>query len=248
MVATEVAYLAAAAQLDAFTSIPLFGGFLAFETALLVLAACAAGATAFAEEKETNTLDVLRVTPLTPLQILRGKVAGLLRGILPSLAVPCVHLILGIVSGILAPAAVPAYLVAGAVVSATWALIGMSMSLDQRDPQRAVRRTMGILAIFGGLVAGYLGFMIHQWAKGGLEEWISWTLPWGANPLGAMLGAVAPFRTGGSTAETTLLAGPSRADAAIGAITCLAWLVLHAFAALFVLRRLAHLYRTRFEG
>ena len=247
LVVAEIAYVAAAYGNDAFTSLELFGGFLVFETALLVLAAAAGGATSLAAEKESGALDMIRVTPIPPAQIVQGKIGGLLRSFLPALAVPSVHLAIGCVTGILSVAAIPAYLVAGAVVSSTWIVVGVQQSLDQREAAAAVKRTMGVVLIFGIVFGAYVGV-----AAAGLAPAADWgvrvTCAWGLNPVGAILSAVAPLRTGGSTLSMTSAPAPSGDDVFFGLATCLTWLVVHAWVAWGVTRGLAGYYRTRFEG
>ena len=247
LVVSEIAYLGAVWKLGLGDSIPLFGGFLVFQTALLVLAAAAAGATSLAAEKESGALDAIRVTPLQPRDIVEGKLLGLFRTLLPALAVPCAHLAWGAAQGIVSVLAIPAFVVSGAVVSATWVIVGMAQSLDQRDPHRAVLRTMGVLGIIGFLLAGYAGVVLFA-AANEVERWIRLPLAGGGNPIGAILPWVAVFRTGGSDAETKHLDAPSTASQLAGFVGGGVWLVLHVAAALFVFRRLVGLYRTRFEG
>ncbi|MCE9638163.1 MAG: hypothetical protein K8T90_20870 [Planctomycetes bacterium] len=247
LIAAEAAYVVAAWRGNAFDSLELFTGFLVFETALLVLAAAAAGATSLASEKESGALDIIRVTPIPPSQIIQGKLLGLFRTLLPALAVPCAHLLIGSAFGILSIFAVPAYLIAGGVVSATWIVIGVQQSLDQREPAAAVKRTMGVILIFGMIFGAYLGM-----AASGLAPTADWgvriTCTWGLNPVGAILSAVAPLRTGGSSLEMTSVPPPSDSDITFGLATCMVWLLLHAFVARGVARGLATYYRTRFEG
>lgn len=247
LVLSEIGYLGAVWKLGLGDSIPLFGGFLVFQTALLVLAAAAAGATSLAAEKESGALDAIRVTPIGPREIVEGKLLGLFRSLLPALAVPCGHLAWGVAAGIVSPLAIPAFLLAGAVVSGTWVVVGMSQSLDQRDPHRAVLRTMGILGIVGFMLASYAGAMVHS-AASSVETWIRLPLSGGGNPIGAILTWVAVFRVGGSDAETKALAAPNAASQTAGLIGGALWLLLHAMAALYVFRRLVGIYRTRFEG
>lgn len=247
LVVSEAAYGATLLLTGDTTSIPVFGGFLAFQVVLLVLAAAAAGATSLAAEKESGTLDVLRVTPLTPSQIVRGKLAGLLRAQLPCLVVPVLHLAWGAAVGIVSVFAIPAVLAIGLVVVSTWAIFGMSQSLDQRDPHRAVVRTMGALGIFGLLVAGQLGIPAYG-VLSRSDPYIRMTVAFGANPAAAMLIGAAAFRTGGSDAETKNLPPPTTADQVGAVFGASLWLALHAGAAAFLLRKLVHLYRTRFEG
>lgn len=247
LVLAEIVYLLAAWHTGRLTDVPLFGGVLVFQTAVLVLAAAAAGATSLAAEKESGGLEVIRVTRIPARQIVEGKLVGLFRTILPALGVPVLHLAWGAYQGIESVLAIPAYVIAGAVVSSTWVIFGMQQSLDQRDPHRAVLRTMGVLGILGFLVAGYAGAALYA-AASDVEEWTRLALAGGANPVGGILTWVAALRTGGSDQTTTALPPPDGSDVAIGLVVGLLWLVLHAAAAWAVFTRLAHDYRTRFEA
>jgi len=249
LVLSEIAYVVTAVRTDNTDFLPLFAGFLLFQTSILVLAAAAAGATSLAAERETGTLDVVRVTPLTTREIVEGKLLGLFRALLPALAVPSVHLAWGAAHGFVSWLAIPAYLVAGAIVSSTWVIFGMSQSLDQRDPQRAVKRTMGLIGIIGFALGGYVGFVLSSWAEAkDLDTWVRLPLSYGANPAGATLAWVGALRTGGSDAESSALPPPGAGEQALGLIGGGAWLLLHILVAWMVFRRLQHLYRTRFEG
>jgi ABC-type transport system involved in multi-copper enzyme maturation permease subunit len=244
---SEAGYAFTVLRLGAADSVPVFAGFLTFQTVLLVLAAAAAGATSLAAEKESGTLDVLRVTPLRPVEIVEGKLLGLFRSMLPALAVPVLHLAWGAATGIVSPLAVPAWLVGGAIVSAAWVVIGMGQSLDQRDPHRAVVRTMGILVVLGFVLAGYEGALVAGVASD-VDRWVRYPAAFGANPAAAILCWVGGLRTGGSDAESTALAPPGSEDAGFAFVAGVVWLSLHLAAGTFVYRRLVHIYRTRFEG
>lgn len=243
----EAVYFATVLATGDRTSIPWFGGVLTFQCLLLVLAAAAAGATALASEKETGTLDVLRVTPLTPSQIVHGKLAGLLVALLPCLSVPVIHLAWGCVAGIVSPAAIPALLVSGLGVVSAWAIFGMLQSLDQRDPHRAVLRTMGALGIIGIVVAAQVGFPLRA-ILDDTETYVRATVSFGANPAATMLIGAAAFRSGGSDAETANLPPPGPTEQAGAVIGALVWVAIHLATAWAVQRRLVHTYRTRFEG
>ena len=94
LVLAEVACVVFAQRTGEWHSIALHGGLLAFEFAMLILAMSAAGATALAQDKETNILELIRAAPLSPADVVVGKLAGVLRGLLPCMvAVPALHLV-----------------------------------------------------------------------------------------------------------------------------------------------------------
>ena len=261
LVVAELAYIAASMTSGDPTSLPLFGAFMIFEVGLLILAGAAAGATCFASERESGALDLIRATPLTPAEIIRGKLAGVLRSQLPCMAVPMVHLAWAsfvrppagpnfVDAGIVSLAAIPATLVPLVIVTFTWTIFGMSQSLDQRDPHRAVARTMSALGIFAVLVAGMLGAIISgvSSAAGAGDAYLRNTVSYGANPVAAVLTGVALCRTGGSTSEMTRVPPAETAYALSSVVGLVIWLGLHLIAAFIIYHGLVKLYRTRFEG
>ncbi len=220
---------------------------LGFQCGLLILAVCAAGATALAHEKETNTLELLRAAPLPPSQVVIGKLAGVLRALLPCLLVPLGHLVYASIIGVFSPLAVPAVAVSGTIVLAAWATFALFQSLDQRDPQRAVARTMTLLAIVGLLLAANVGWPLTG-AFSQLDDWIAMAAAFGATPVATILLPAALLRSGGSSAATAVVAAPHGSDLVVGVVALLVWLALHVLFGHALYRRLARLYRTRFEG
>lgn len=253
LVLTQAAYFAVVWATGETTSIPIFSGFLVFEVALLLLAAAAAGSTCLAAEKESGALDLIRATPISAAEIVQGKLAGVLRAQLPCLVVPLVHLGWGVLArgpdgrAILSPLAIPYVAVAGAIVVSTWTITGMSQSLDQRDPHRAVVRTMAALGIVGVIIAAQAGIVLWKVLPES-DPYLRGTIAFGANPVGAVLGGAAIFRTGGSTLESTSLPAPSAGYVNGALIASAIWLGLHVIAGLVIHRKLVSLYRTRFEG
>jgi len=247
MLLAEGAFFAYAYSAGAWRDINTHIGLLAFELFLLVLAVSAAGATSLAEDKETNTLELMRAAPLTPAQVVVGKLAGVLRTLLPCLLVPFVHLLVGSYHGVFHLLAAPAVAATGVVVLGTWAIAGLHQSLEQRLPRRAVSRTtalLGIVAIIGAMT-------LYGPASGLLrdtDEYIRQSAALGANPVATMLLPATMLRTGGSSAEMTLVPAPDTRGVAMGAIALGIWLLLHLLAAHWTYRRLFALYRTRYEG
>lgn len=221
---------------------------LSFQCLLLTLAVCAAGATALAHEKETNTLELLRAAPLPPAHVVVGKLAGVLRALLPCLLVPLAHLAYASVLGVFSPLAVPAVAVSGTVVLSAWATFALFQSLDQREPQRAIARTMTLLAIVGVLLAANVGWPLAGAFSRQLEDWVRLGSAFGATPIATILLPAALLRTGGSSLETAVVPAPAGAEVVVGALALAVWLILHAAFGHALYRRLARLYRTRIEG
>jgi hypothetical protein len=220
---------------------------LGFQCLLLALAVCAAGATALAHEKETNTLELLRAAPLPPAHVVIGKLAGVLRALLPCLLVPLGHLVYASVIGVFSPLAIPAVAISGTIVLAAWATFALFQSLDQREPQRAVARTMTLLAIVGVLLAANIGWPLAS-AFRELDDWVGGLAAFGATPIASILLPAALLRTGGSSLENTITPAPHGADLVVGSIALLVWLLVHTAFGHALYRRLARLYRTRIEG
>lgn len=246
LIATEGAYVLAVSMGYDAHNIRIHLAVLAFELLLLLLAVAAAGATALSHEKETNTLPLLRAAPLPPSQVVIGKLAGVLRGLLPCLMIPLLHLVWATVQGVFHPLAIPAMLVTGTVSLSAWAVFALYQSLDQRSPQRAVARTMTLLGIIAVLLTANVGVPALGILKN-TEEFVRWTAAFGANPVAATLLPVTIFRTGGSSVETALVPPPTGGDIATGSMALLVWIVLHLVFAHALYRRLARLYKVRIE-
>ncbi len=75
----------------------------ASHSSLIGLVAVVAGAAAMAHERTTGSLDLLRASPLTPREILHGKVGGLLRGLGLLGLLPLAHLGTMAVAGLVDP-------------------------------------------------------------------------------------------------------------------------------------------------
>jgi ABC-type transport system involved in multi-copper enzyme maturation permease subunit len=247
LIAVEVAFLLIASSRNEWTSLPLHFSVLGLQIFLLLLAVVTAGATSLAIEREGRTLDLLRVTPLTPREIVVAKLAGLLHAYAPCLAVPLAHLVLAAFLGVFSFAAVPLCALTGALAMSAWAVFGLSQSLDQPNPGRAVVRTMGAFAIVAILIAANIGFPVEGIFTG-TDDWIRRAAAFAGNPVALALLPAAALRTGGSDAERTVVPPPAGGDLAFAACFALAWAVLYAFAGYSMYRRLFHTYRTRVDG
>lgn len=247
LVAVEVAFFVIAGTRNDWTSLPLHFSVLGLQIFLVLLAVVAAGATSLAVEREGRTLDLLRVTPLTPREIVIAKLAGLLHAHAPCLAVPLVHLLVASALGVFSFAAAPLCVLTGALAMSAWAVFGLSQSLDQPNPARAVVRTMGAFAIVAVLIAANIGFPVEG-IFSNTDDWIRRAAAFAGNPVALALLPAAALRTGGSDATRTFVPPPGGADLAFAGGFAVAWAALYAFAGYSMYRRLFHTYRTRVDG
>jgi ABC-type Na+ efflux pump permease subunit len=251
LLAAEAAFVGLCAFRHEWTFLPFHFGVLAMECLLLALAVTASGATSLAAEREGRTLDLVRVTPLTPREIVVGKLVGLLRAFAPCLAVPLLHLAVFSVPpiAVFSPLAFPLVAATGVVAFSAWGVFALSQALDQSNPNRAVQRTMGAFAIVAVLLAANVGLPLHDvLLKGSTDPWVRMGVAYGANPVALTLIPAAALRTGGSDAQNTVVPPPSPGDATVALVCAVAWVALYFAFGSFVYRRLFHMYRTRVDG
>jgi hypothetical protein len=247
LIATEAVFLVLANTTNEWTSLPLHFGVLAMEMTLIVLAVTAAGATALAAEREGRTLELVRVTPLTPREIVIGKLSGILRGIAPCLAVPLFHIVLGWQLEVFSWPAVLLCLVTGSVALTAWAVFALSQALDQANPSQAVVRTMSAFGIVGVLVAANVGIPVYSVFKD-IDPWVRGGVAFGANPVALTLLPAAGLRDHGSDATHLVVPDLSHADHFFAALCGVVWIALYAGFAWAVYRRLFETYRSRVDG
>ena len=247
LLATEGVFCALAGASGEWTSLPLHFGVLAMQTFLIVLAVTAAGATCLAAEREGRTLDLVRVTPLTPREIVVGKLSGLLRGFAPCLVVPFGHLVFAASIGVFSWLAPVAMAFSGTLALTTWAVCALSQSLDQPNPNRAVIRTMGAFGIVAVLVAVNVGLPVygvfHQY-----DTWVRAGGAFGANPVALTLLPVAGLRLQGSDAQNTVTAALGAQDQVFAIVACAIWVAVHVGFTFAIYRKLFHTYRSRVDG
>jgi ABC-type transport system involved in multi-copper enzyme maturation permease subunit len=117
------------------------------ETLLLLVVAAANSGACVASERESGSLDLLRVTLLTPAQIAHGKVAGILRSLAPLAAVPLGHVLIYGLLGELPMAAFPALLISLPAVMFFFSIQGIASSCVHPRAAKAVRRSITLLAL-----------------------------------------------------------------------------------------------------
>jgi ABC-type transport system involved in multi-copper enzyme maturation permease subunit len=248
LVASEVVFALLCRARGEWRYLPLHFGVLAMQTFLIVLAVTAAGATSLSAEREGRTLDLVRVTPLSPREIVVGKLLGLFRSFAPCLAVPFLHLLAGAWPlGIFSPLAAFLTAAMGTLAISVWAIFGLSQSLDQPNPNRAVLRTMGAFGIVAVLVASNLGFPVEG-AFRNVDPWVRMSVAFGANPVALALLPAAALRTGGSDSGNSVVPPPDSGDLGFALICGALWIALYTTLGLAVYRRLFHMYRTRVDG
>lgn len=178
------------------------------ELTVILLVVTSTAATTFTREKESQTMELLLATPLTSQYIVAGMLQGLVRLVIPLIAVPTLTLVLFALGDLVRGAAVPPVTAVEAVVlvpalmvafAALAAVIGLHFSLVCRKTVRAVMTSTAVvmgaaglltacgLAVGGGnaMVAGVLlPFTPFPAIKAALDPWgivqDSATTAWGA--------------------------------------------------------------------
>ncbi len=122
----------------------------AVQTLLLLIVVAVNAASAIVSERETGTLDLLRITPITPAQIVRAKLAGVLRSVALLTLVPATGVVVLVLNTDTRPLALYSVAVALPLVMIYFAAFGLGSSARQPRAGRAVRFTMlhlGILLV-----------------------------------------------------------------------------------------------------
>jgi ABC-type transport system involved in multi-copper enzyme maturation permease subunit len=148
-------------------------GLMVVQFALALIIATNTAATSMTKEKESKTMDLLLVTPVTSKYILWGKLRGLVSFALPLLLGPAVVLLAFGVYGIFsksAPAAVwieSAIEVAALMViyTAVACVIGLRISLISKTNVTAVMSSVGLMILLCG-IASLIGFPLATSAGG----------------------------------------------------------------------------------
>lgn len=154
---------------------------LASEVTLLCLLSAANGASILGQERTQGSYDLLRASPLTPGQILKGKAAGVFAGLLLLACVPVAHAFLCYKGGGLRLETALAVAFLALAIPWGWAAFGMATATHAPRIRTAVIRTMAAFAVcLVGLPV--LGFLIAQasgWRSAGnaVGEWVVFTCP-----------------------------------------------------------------------
>lgn len=197
-------------------------GMLIVQLALALIIATNTAATSIAREKESNTMDMLLITPLTSRYILWGKLRGLVSFVFPLLAGPVSVLMLfgivGLIRGDAPPAVwietgveVAALLV---VYTAIACVVGLWRSLHSRSNMSAVMYSLAFMILLCG-VTSLIGLKLVQAS--------------GSGEAGAFLAAFTPFTAMRFLVDPAALfdsnksfvagAGAARVAALIGSVT-----------------------------
>ncbi len=135
-------------------------------TTLISFVAAVSGAAAFGHERAQGTYDLLRISLLTPGQIVRGKLAGVFVGLGFLASVPVGTALAGLLGGSAEPLVFVAILAAIAVGPGSWALIGSACAVLSKSPRAALVRTCSLFAILlvGLPLLGVLFGVIGSWS------------------------------------------------------------------------------------
>lgn len=162
------------------------------ELAIILLVVTNTAAGTLTREKESQTMEILLTTPLTSHYIIAGMLQGLVRFIVPLVAVPTGTLltfaVADLVSGRTPVVPLEAVILAPLLMIAFCALaavIGLQYSLTSRTTIRAVMISTAIVAGAAGLLAG-CGLMMAQ----GSAQFAAIVLPF--TPFPAMAALIDP--------------------------------------------------------
>lgn len=136
----------------------ILGATLIIEAVVAMVAAASAAGTSIARDRENGTFELMQTTPLTSNYILAGKLRGLVTLSAPLLVVPTLTALLFVVARVLSGSQImllnPASVIAIPIVLLTHiavvAIIGMHISLRQKNTTKAV------LISVGTVLGGYL--------------------------------------------------------------------------------------------
>jgi ABC-type transport system involved in multi-copper enzyme maturation permease subunit len=140
-------------------------GIFATHATLLALVAAVAGAATIGHEKTQGGYDLLRASPLTPTQIARGKMFGILLGLALLAVIPVAHLLLAACFGTIRVPTLLAGLCVLSLLPAFWAQVGLDYGFRCPRVRGAVVRT---LAAFAVLIAGFplAGYLVSTMVSG----------------------------------------------------------------------------------
>ncbi len=124
------------------------------EFALILLVATNASSTSMTRERDSNTMDILIATPLTPQNIMWGKLRGLISFTVPLLAVPILTLAVFAVYGMIRAVpvvnfeAVVEVAVLMLVYTGVACVIGLQTSIKQKKTVKAVVISVILVSLF----------------------------------------------------------------------------------------------------
>jgi ABC-type transport system involved in multi-copper enzyme maturation permease subunit len=197
------------------------------EALLLFLLVGVNASTSVIGEKEQGTLDLLRVTLVTPAQVVTGKVAGALRSILILALVPVLHLFIFAPFSDLSFGSAIVFAFVLFVVLSFFAVFGVRSSIVARHASRAILRSMALLG--GLLIVIPIGALLLMFLVGGDEsEFFRFAMM--GHPV-ALLAMPTEFFSDHSAGEEELLA------------YCFAWVLIYGGATVFLFLTMPHTFR-----
>ncbi len=163
---------------------------------LLLILISVNSATSVIGEKEQGTLDLLRITLVTPREVIRGKLAGSLRSIFILALIPILHLTVLTPFTNLTLGSAFAFAAVLSVLLTFFAVYGIRASIVASRASRAILRSMGVLG--GILVAVPLAILLMAVGSGSMNgEFIRFLLF--SNPLAMLFLPVQNFSHAGGT-------------------------------------------------
>ncbi len=135
---------------------------------LLLILVSVNSATSVIGEKEQGTLDLLRVTLITPREVVSGKVVGSLRSIAVLAFIPVFHMFLVTTVSDVTFGAALSFTGVLTVLLLFFAVHGVRASIVARSAPRAILRSMGLLG--GLLIVLPIGILLMQLASGAMDD------------------------------------------------------------------------------
>jgi ABC-type transport system involved in multi-copper enzyme maturation permease subunit len=137
-------------------------GYLSTVCTVLLAMAALQGAASMAFEKSQGTFDLLRTTPLTPVEIARGKFVGTLLGLGFLYVVPIVHFAITTALGIHKPWTAAVGCATAALMAANAAVHGLTWGTVARSPATALAgaASFAVFAVGGCYLLCFMPFLL----------------------------------------------------------------------------------------
>ncbi len=205
--------------------------------AIVLIIATNTAATSISKERESQTLDLLMITPLTSKYILWGKLRGLVSFAAPLLAGPVMVLMLFGIYGLLKSDSPPAVWIETGIelaallviYTALACVLGLRVSLTSKTNMAAVMYSLGLLIVLCGILTSF-GLWFVEAAQ---REFGALVAPF--TPFTSIRYLLDPSALFDSTQEFSKRAGAVRIAALIGSVSAIglyALVVWRSYAAL----------------